>query len=264
LFIRIINKKDIKIISAYVVYDKYNQNLISKYLKKESYLIHPGVDFDFWFCPDDFKTRHNNNSTDLQNKREFRIISVGHLYPYRCFEDIINALKILDNSDHGMNIILKIVGRQDYSPDYAQFLKDLINSLGMNDKIFFLSDLSDTELKKTYYNSDAFIFVNSGQTWGLAVFEAMACGTPVILSTGCGASEILTDGENAFLVPPKSPEKIADAIMKLKEDPNFGRKLSTNGRKFVEENIRWDLYAKNMERVFLQVSNNKNINFLKK
>ena len=121
----------------------------------------------------------------------------------------------------------------------------------------FIHFPSDEELAKLYSSADVVICPSWYESFPAPPLEAMACGTPVIVSTGCGASEVLTDGESALLVPPKSPEKISDAIIKLKENPNLWRRLSTNGRKFVEENIRWDLYTKNMLRVFEEVLRNK-------
>jgi len=46
-------------------------------------------------------------------------------------------------------------------------------------------------------------------------------------------------------------------IIRLKQNPDLWIKLSINGRKFVEENIRWDLYAENMMKVFNDVLKEK-------
>lgn len=57
----------------------------------------------------------------------------------------------------------------------------------------------------------------------------------------------------------KSQGYIKRIIIKLKENPNLWKKLSKNGRRFVEKNIRWDLYAKNMEKIFKKVTKNKKL-----
>jgi len=83
----------------------------------------------------------------------------------------------------------------------------MIKQFSLSDCVVFHGHISEEKLVEFYSTSDIFVFPNYPQTWGLAVFEAMGCGTPVVVSTSCGASEVLTDKENAILVPPKSPEK---------------------------------------------------------
>jgi glycosyltransferase involved in cell wall biosynthesis len=75
----------------------------------------------------------------------------------------------------------------------------------------------------------------------------MACGTPAIVSKGAGASEVLTDGVDSLLVDPARPELIADAVRRLAGAPNEWERISAAGRRFVEENIRWDVYAMKMK-----------------
>ncbi len=81
----------------------------------------------------------------------------------------------------------------------------------------------------------------------------MACGMPVIVSRTAGASEILTDGENALLVNPKKPQEIADAIERLVENPELYMRLSVKGRKFVEERMSWERSAHNLLALFERV-----------
>jgi len=60
----------------------------------------------------------------------------------------------------------------------------------------------------------------------------------------------------ALLVPPERPEEIAACLQKLLNDEKLWERLSINGRKFVEENIRWDLYGKKVLQLFSEVLSN--------
>ena len=84
----------------------------------------------------------------------------------------------------------------------------------------------------------------------------MSCGTPTIVSKGCGASEVLEDMETSLLINPFSPNEIAQKIILLKNNPNLVKKISRRGRIFVENNILWEKYTNNMLKIFQGVSKN--------
>jgi len=62
------------------------------------------------------------------------------------------------------------------------------------------------------------------------VFQALACGTPVITSDTPAARELLQDGESALLVPPGEPEALAAALRRLAGDPGLTRRIAAGGR----------------------------------
>ena len=61
------------------------------------------------------------------------------------------------------------------------------------------------------------------------VFQALACGTPVITSDTPAARELLQDGESALLVPPGEPEALAAALRRLAGDPGLTRRIAAGG-----------------------------------
>ena len=245
LLFRFIHAGYIKKIDQIIVMDYLNKNKLKCNFGMESVVVRNGIDIN--------KFRFNERKS-FDNK--LKIMSNGIFFPWRRFEDLIEALKIV--KDKGVEFELNHIGTDIRDKKYAQMIYKMVDQIGLSDYVKFHGAVSEEKLIDLYSTSDIFVFPNYPQTWGLAVFEAMACGTSVIVSTGCGASEVLTDGENALLVAPKSPNSIADAIIKLKENPDLWRNISINGIKFVEENIRWDLYAKNMMKVFNEVLERNN------
>jgi len=231
----------IKQIDSVVVLDQRNKDLFSKHLASKATIIRSGLDIKY-FSPPERQTLGSS---------KFQVLTTGIFFPHRRFEDVVEAMKIL--TDDGLEGQLDIVGAEDCAPKYAQKIRYLVEDYGIRQQVRFLGHVSEEELLLEYRSADAFVFPHSPQTWGLAVFEAMACGTPVIVSTGCGAAEVLTNGKNALLVPPESPQEIAERLKQLMQDKELWKKLSRNGRKFVEENIRWDLYGEKMVRLFKEV-----------
>ncbi|MFY9793285.1 MAG: glycosyltransferase family 4 protein [Candidatus Sulfotelmatobacter sp.] len=75
------------------------------------------------------------------------------------------------------------------------------------------------ELPKIYAFADALIFPTHSDPWGLVVNEAMACDVPVILTNVAGcASDLVQDGENGFVIPPRDVGQLAGAMVRVAED----------------------------------------------
>jgi glycosyltransferase involved in cell wall biosynthesis len=61
------------------------------------------------------------------------------------------------------------------------------------------------------------------------VFQALACGTPVITANTPAARELLTDGESALLIPPGDPEALAEAMRRAAADPELLKRIAAQG-----------------------------------
>ena len=81
------------------------------------------------------------------------------------------------------------------------------------------------------------IFVMSSVTEGLgtSVLDAMAAGKPVVGTTAGGIPEVVVDGTTGLLVPPRHPEELADAIVRLLEDEALRRRMGAAGHDLVRQ-----------------------------
>ena len=68
-----------------------------------------------------------------------------------------------------------------------------------------------------------------------SALEAMSTGRPLIVADAVGCREVVKDGVNGFLVPPQDPEAIANAMMKLIEEPGLKEKMGLESRRLAEE-----------------------------
>jgi colanic acid biosynthesis glycosyl transferase WcaI len=71
------------------------------------------------------------------------------------------------------------------------------------------------------------------------IFAIMASGKPVILSSAGESVGLIGEAESGIVVPPESPEALANAIRKIVGDPALATRLGVNGRKYVEQKFRW-------------------------
>ncbi|HTM55768.1 MAG TPA: glycosyltransferase family 4 protein [Pirellulales bacterium] len=68
---------------------------------------------------------------------------------------------------------------------------------------------------------------------GLVYLEAMACGLPVVACSGSGASEVVEDGQNGFLIPPHDVEALTDVLRRLLTDKQLRKAMGARARRFV-------------------------------
>src|SRR5206468_3876293 len=90
--------------------------------------------------------------------------------------------------------------------------------------------VSDDEMKDLLVAADVFVILSQRYAWGLAPLEALASGTPVILTPGAGVYEILAGRGGVKVVPPESPAALADAIRSWRDG---------HGRRGIDETRAW-------------------------
>lgn len=106
---------------------------------------------------------------------------------------------------------------------------------GLQDHVFFAGHLFGKDILKIYRESDIFILPTYSEGFPLVILEAMAAGLPIV-STPVGAiPEIIEDGVNGFLVPPKNSKMLAERIILLIKDKHLREKMATNNKRKVKE-----------------------------
>jgi glycosyltransferase involved in cell wall biosynthesis len=88
---------------------------------------------------------------------------------------------------------------------------------------------SDEQLSLLYRSSDLFVSASWGEGLGYPPLEAMACGTPVVLTDSEGVRDYARHEENCLVVPPRAPEALAAAMLRVLDEPALARRLAQNG-----------------------------------
>ena len=84
----------------------------------------------------------------------------------------------------------------------------------------------------------------------LAVMEYMGAGLPVIATRVGGLPELIRDGENGVLIPPRDPSALADALSSLIADPSRRQSLGTAGRELRDREYGIDSYIHRLESLY--------------
>jgi glycosyltransferase involved in cell wall biosynthesis len=133
-------------------------------------------------------------------------------------------------------------------PSYGLKLVKKLNLCGM---VQFTGRLTHEELAQYYSAAQIAVVPSLYEGFGLPAAEAMACGTPVIATTGGALPEVV--GDAGILVPPGSADALAAAIKQLLNDKQAQERMSEAGRKRVKEKFDWEQAARKTLEVYQEV-----------
>ena len=102
--------------------------------------------------------------------------------------------------------------------------------LGVEKHFEFLGWVSNENLKSLYNQARVFVMPSLMEAFGVALLEAMACGTPVVATRVGGITEFIEHGNNGWLVEPGNPEELANALLSILGDIKLAAHLGKQGR----------------------------------
>jgi len=112
--------------------------------------------------------------------------------------------------------------------------------VGSHSHVHFLGFQNQSRMPVVYRLGDVFVLPSRGpgETWGLAVNEAMACGRPVVVSSNVGCAPDLVDETNGAVVPPDDAAALREALENLLSDPEERRRM---GERSAERIQNWSI-----------------------
>jgi len=135
-------------------------------------------------------------------KKEYkkRFLFIGRLSEEKNIDMLVNIFNELDECT------LTIIGT-------GQLEKELKDKAKSN--IIFEGQVENSKLKEYFKSNDIFVLPSLAEPWGLVVEEALYFGLPVMVSKNCGASELIIDGFNGYIIDIKSTQNIKDTILNI-------------------------------------------------
>ncbi len=179
-----------------------------------------------------------------------KIITVGRLIYLKGFHLTINAFAMfLQKTDK--NAELTIIG----DGMDRELLRKLVNKNNLLRKVKFLGNIPREFVLEELSTSGIFVFP-SFEGGGMVVLEAMAVGLPVVCLDYGGPGEMVTN-ECGFKIKPITPQQtindLAEALLKLAQDPELRKKMGEAGRKRVEEHYTWEKKGEFIRKVYEDV-----------
>jgi len=155
---------------------------------------------------------------------ESYVLCVGTIEPRKNITGLLQAFNIL-RSRYGVDdTVLALAGGTGW---LYEEVTETVAKLGLKDSVRFLGRVSDESLHKLYVGARCHVHPAYYEGFGLPPLEAMACGTPTIVSNVSSLPEVVQDA--ALLVDPTSHEEIAVALHRLLSDDALHAELRTKG-----------------------------------
>lgn len=197
----------------------------------------------------DAKRFHPSNSPgDIRERLgiksdEHMVLYVGRIVYHKGLEHLVESAAYLEDDTK-----IVIGGTGDFKPS----LRKIIKKHGLKDRVIFPGRIPGHELPMYYAAADLFVLpsVSRLEAFGIVALEAMASGTPVVVSDIPGVREVITEGEHGLLMEPLNPENLAGKIRTILRNPTLAKKMGEGGRKRVEESLTWEIVAKQIEDIY--------------
>lgn len=209
---------------AVMVPSKYLAGIVKGWGVSESEIkvIYNGVDFK----PAGFSKEETRNKIGIHGNI---ILSIGRLVPWKGFRMLIKIMpRILELKQFAR---LVIVGD---GPD-KKALEAMVKNMGLGQKVFLVGKKSKEELALYLAAADIFVLNSGYEGFSHQILEAMIAGVPVIASVAGGNKEIITQGENGFLVKYNDEFNIIEAVKALWSDKELAEHFAEKGKKIVRK-----------------------------
>jgi glycosyltransferase involved in cell wall biosynthesis len=148
------------------------------------------------------------------------LLTVGRLVPQKGMENLISAMAILKKLTNAHAVVAGD------GPLRAR-LEQLARDLGVSDHVTFLGEVNPTELPRLYLASDMVLIPSIVEAFGLPAVEAMAYHRPTITFDSGGPSEIVRREGTGIVVDQRSPEALAESVMRLARDGTMAEQIRT-------------------------------------
>ncbi|WP_231551497.1 glycosyltransferase family 4 protein [Methanobacterium sp. SMA-27] len=188
---------------------------------------------------------HGVDMIDTSKKirdKTIKLMYSGHLIDRKGVDFILNSLNSLVNDNGVTNVVLTLVGE---GPE-KQKLKKMCRDLKIENYVEWKSFMSREKLIDQIKESDIYILLSKSEAYGIAVAEALALGTPCIVTNRTALKEFSNENGCYTVNFPPEPQEVADLIMRIYQDDVAVGPLS--------EKIRtWDKVSKDYERLYKEV-----------
>jgi mannosylfructose-phosphate synthase len=199
-------------------------------------IIPPGVDIDA------FQPGKPSENLGVPNNY---IFCLSRIDENKGHELLLNAFDIVRRNLPEIHLVIG-GGSTRPKPREKQLLNRLeetIKEKGMSNRVHLVGYVPDDRIKSFYQQARIFVLPSTFEPFGMTALEAIACGTPAIVSKFAGVSEFLHDHTDTIVTDPTDSEKFASDILEILKDRKLTEQIEIEGLKTVRERFSWNAIA---------------------
>jgi glycosyltransferase involved in cell wall biosynthesis len=174
-----------------------------------------------------------------------RLITVARLLERKGIQTILQAC----SQPTLLPVELQIIG----TGPYEATLRQMVDDLGLRDRVKFLGFVPNEELPAYYRRSDIFVLPSETESFGLVFAEAMSCGLPIAASNVGGIPETVRDGIDGLLCPPGDSASLRKNILQLIASTARRDQMSTSQRQRILKHYPWEHIAARYAGIYASV-----------
>ena len=203
-------------------------------------MIPPGYDDNRFFPVGEATKQAIRRDFDLPPDRKI-IASIGRLSRNKGFDLLVDAFSIV--AERADDVILRLaVGSESEAgteDPMRNELEEQITSLGLQDRIILTGSLPDAEMADFYRAADVFCLPSRYEPFGMTAIEAMACGTPTVVTTHGGLYRTLTYGTDALFADTFDKVDFGITILKAIRYKKIRDRMALQGAHTVRSLFTW-------------------------
>ena len=183
------------------------------------------------------------------------ILFMSRIHPKKGLEYLIAALGKLKNQNH-QEFALAIAGNGE--TEYIKQLKDLAIENNLSDRIHWLGFV-EGETKYLYLQgADLFALTSYSENFGIAVIEALASATPVLITKGVAIAPMVRE-QNIGYVTELDVEAIAQAIQSILAQPQASQQIGDRAQQYISEHYSWANISRSLLEKYEKIKLQRNL-----
>lgn len=177
-----------------------------------------------------------------------RLLFLGSIIKRKGLHVLIEALAQL----RGNTVSLTIAGNKSAQPRYTQQMRKMVSQHQLDTVVSWAGTLLEEQVAQALASHHMLVMPSEYEGFGIAYLEGMAFGLPAIATTAGAAKEIITHGDNGFLITPGDASALARTLNAMVKNRDWLAGLSINAKKRFEAHPSWE---NSMEKIrqFIEV-----------
>lgn len=171
--------------------------------------------------------------------RQHDVYTVGRAAANKGYDLLIRALPELRETVPDARIQFAVGANNRADEKKIDKWKALATELGVAEQVNWIGYVEDDEMTDYYRATPVFALPSRYEPFGMTAIEAMACGTPCVITVHGGLEEMFDFGSQALFADPKRPREFATMLAMPMRYPRLRERLSIAGARFARKNFGW-------------------------